>query len=141
MMNASVQTKRARRKAARASATAARDRTAPIVATVRDHATEAAALLKALANDQRLYVLCALLDGALSVGEINARVPLSQSALSQHLAVLRTAGLVATRRESQTIYYALTDGPALRIMEVLYEAFCTADAGARRSATGSARQC
>jgi len=96
----------------------------PAMAAVQEHATEAAAFLKALANDQRLLVLCCLLDGPLSVGEINARVPLSQSALSQHLGVLREAGLVETARQSQTIYYTLTRGPALQIMEVLYTAFC-----------------
>jgi ArsR family transcriptional regulator, virulence genes transcriptional regulator len=93
-------------------------------AAVQEHASDAAALLRALGNDQRLLVLCALLDGPLSVGEINARVELSQSALSQHLAVLRTAGIVTTRRESQTIHYSLVPGPALAIMEVLYAAFC-----------------
>jgi DNA-binding transcriptional ArsR family regulator len=91
---------------------------------MRDHATEAAAFLKALANDQRLLVLCALLEGPLSVGDINERVPLSQSALSQHLSVLRDAGLVTTNRQSQTIYYTLAPGPALQIMEVLYATFC-----------------
>lgn len=104
-----------------AAKTAARQ---PAVAAVQDHATEAAALLKALANEQRLLVLCALLGGQLSVGGINERVPLSQSALSQHLAVLRAAGLVTTRRQSQTIYYALAQGPAVAIMEALYTAFC-----------------
>jgi DNA-binding transcriptional ArsR family regulator len=102
---------------------------------VQEHVGEAAALLKALANDQRLLVLCSLLDGELSVGGLNERVTLSQSALSQHLAVLRTAGLVSTRRESQTIYYSLVPGPAMKIMEVLYEAFCAPkaeDPGGRR---------
>ena len=103
---------------------AMRERMSPRMAAVQDHAPEAAAFLKALANDQRLLVLCSLFDGSLSVGEINERVPLSQSALSQHLAVLRSAGLVTTRRESQTIRYALAQGPALKIMEVLYNAFC-----------------
>lgn len=117
-------------------------RARPEMAEVREHATEAAAFLKALANDQRLLVLCALLDGALSVGEINERVPLSQSALSQHLGVLRDAGLVVTKRQSQTIYYEMAQGPALRIMEVLYSSFCR-PAGARRRTrsrrAGSAR--
>lgn len=94
------------------------------MAAIQEHAHEAAAFLKALANDQRLLVLCSLLEGSLSVGEINERVPLSQSALSQHLGVLREAGLVTTARQSQTIYYALARGPALQIMEVLYSAFC-----------------
>jgi len=101
-----------------------RGRTMQGMAEVREHATEAAAFLKALASDQRLLVLCALLEGTLSVGDINARVPLSQSALSQHLSVLRDAGLVTTARRSQTIYYSLAPGPALQIMEVLYATFC-----------------
>jgi DNA-binding transcriptional ArsR family regulator len=94
------------------------------MSAIQEHAGEAAALLKALANDQRLLVLCCLLDGPLSVGEINERVPLSQSALSQHLGVLREAGLVTTTRKSQTVNYTLAQGPALKIMEVLYSAFC-----------------
>jgi DNA-binding transcriptional ArsR family regulator len=100
---------------------------------MRDHATEAAAFLKALANDQRLLVLCALLEGPLSVGDINERVPLSQSALSQHLSVLRDAGLVTTTRQSQTIYYTLAPGPALQIMEVLYATFCAPSGPATRA--------
>jgi DNA-binding transcriptional ArsR family regulator len=94
------------------------------VAEIQAHVGDAAGLLKALANEQRLLVLCSLLEGALAVGEINRRVPLSQSAVSQHLGVLRAAGVVTTRRESQTIFYSLTPGPAVRIMEALYDAFC-----------------
>jgi DNA-binding transcriptional ArsR family regulator len=88
----------------------AKDRSLPAMAAIEEHATEAAAFLKALANDQRLLILCCLLEGPLSVGEINERVPLSQSALSQHLGVLRDADLVTTTRQSQTIYYAITKG-------------------------------
>jgi DNA-binding transcriptional ArsR family regulator len=110
--------------AARAVGTVADRRELRAMAELQEHATEAAALLKALASDQRLLVLCCLLDGALSVGEINQRVALSQSALSQHLGVLRDASLVTTSRQSQTIYYTLAQGPALQIMEVLYAAFC-----------------
>ena len=69
-----------------------------VMSAMQEHAGEAAALLKALANDQRLLVLCRLLESPLSVGEINECVPLSQSALSQHLGVLRDAGLVTTSR-------------------------------------------
>ena len=98
-------------------------------AQMQDHAHEAADFLKALANEHRLLVLCNLLDGPLSVQHINARVPLSQSALSQHLAVLRDCALVTTRRESQTIYYAIADGPAVQILSVLYAAFCAPGAG------------
>jgi ArsR family transcriptional regulator, virulence genes transcriptional regulator len=90
------------------------------------HAHDAARLLKALANDKRLMILCLLVDGELSVGEINARVDLSQSALSQHLALLRADGLVRTRREAQTIHYAIEDGPAKRIIETLHGIYCSA---------------
>jgi DNA-binding transcriptional ArsR family regulator len=114
----------------------AKDRSLPAMAAIEEHATEAAAFLKALANDQRLLILCCLLEGPLSVGEINERVPLSQSALSQHLGVLRDADLVTTTRQSQTIYYAITKGPALKIMEVLYTAFCGPAAAKRQEKKG-----
>ncbi len=115
----------------------------PRMAEVREHATEAAGFLKALANEQRLLVLCTLLGGAQSVGEINERVPISQSALSQHLSVLRDAGLVTTARQAQTVHYALAPGPALKIMEVLYATFCdSAGSGARakKAACAAAKQ-
>jgi DNA-binding transcriptional ArsR family regulator len=88
------------------------------------HAKRAAGLLKALANEQRLMILCHLLDGPLAVGELNAQVGLSQSALSQHLAVLREAGVVATEREAQTIYYSLPKGAVTKIIGVLYREYC-----------------
>ena len=90
------------------------------------HAGDAAQLLKALGNEQRLLVLCNLLAGPLSVGELNERVDLSQSALSQHLALLREAGLVDTRREAQTIYYSLPPGPVTRVKAVLQDIYCNA---------------
>ena len=91
---------------------------------VQAHAADAAQLLKALGNEQRLLILCHLLDGELSVGELNQRVDLSQSALSQHLALLRELGLVATRREAQNIFYSLPDGPVVRVMALLQEIYC-----------------
>lgn len=91
---------------------------------MRGHAGDAARLLKALANDKRLMVLCLLVEGERSVGELNAELDLSQSALSQHLAVLRADGLVDTRREAQTIYYSLAKGPAQRIIETLHDIYC-----------------
>jgi len=94
------------------------------VTTMRAHAGDAAQLLKALANENRLQVLCLLAGGEYSVGEINALLDLSQSALSQHLAVLREEGLVQTRREAQTIYYALAPGPALSVMQTLHGIYC-----------------
>ncbi|ATJ82761.1 ArsR/SmtB family transcription factor [Halomonas beimenensis] len=80
---------------------------------------QASALLKAMANDNRLRILC-LLDGTeLSVTELNQRLALSQSALSQHLAILRREELVSTRRASQTIYYSLNGDRARTILEAL----------------------
>ncbi len=93
------------------------------------HAADAGRLLKALANDKRLMLLCLMVGGEQSVGELNARVALSQSALSQHLAVLREDGLVSTRRDAQTIYYALASGPARQIIETLHGIYCSAGPG------------
>lgn len=94
-----------------------------------DHAGDAARFLRAIANDSRLMVLCRLVEGEQSVGQLQARVPLSQSALSQHLAVLRREGLVATRRESQNVYYRLADARVQRLIPVLYGIFCDAGNG------------
>lgn len=88
------------------------------------HARAAAGLMKELSNEYRLMILCALANGELSVGQINNLMPLSQSAVSQHLARLRGAGLVATRRESQTIYYRLDGDAAIRVIEVLQSIYC-----------------
>ena len=93
------------------------------------HAGEAAALLKALAHPARLLVLCQLVEGERSVGELQPITGLSMSALSQHLAVLREMALVETRRESQTIVYSLAAGPAASVLDVLYGAYC----GGRRA--------
>ncbi len=91
------------------------------------HAEQAAALLKSLAHPARLRVLCHLVNGEASVSQLQALGALSMSALSQHLAVMRDAGLVSTRREAQTIYYALTDSPALGVLHALYDAYCAKD--------------
>lgn len=91
---------------------------------IKPHAADAAALLKALANEQRLMILCNLVDGPLSVSELNERVDLSQSALSQHLAVLREAQIVATARESQVVRYSLPEGVVTRIINLLHREFC-----------------
>lgn len=80
---------------------------------------EASDLLKAMANDNRLRILCLLDDTELSVTELNQRLSLSQSALSQHLAILRRENLVSTRRESQTIYYSLHGERARTLIEAL----------------------
>ena len=96
----------------------------PAAADMREHASDAAGLMKALGNESRLMILCVLAEGERSVGELNAIIPLSQSALSQQLARLRQQGLVDTRRESQTIYYSLAPGPADRVIHLLHDIYC-----------------
>jgi ArsR family transcriptional regulator len=87
-------------------------------------AAEAAKLLRALSNERRLMILCQLGGGELAVGQIQTLVGLSQSALSQHLAVLREQGVVSTRREGQTIFYRIADPAAVKVVETLAEIFC-----------------
>ena len=112
----------ARRKPARRKSTIDPD-------AMRRHAGEAARLLKLLGNEKRLQLLCLLVEGERSVGELNARLDLSQSALSQHLALLREDGLVHARREAQAIYYSLAPGPAHRVLDTLHAVYCTDRAG------------
>lgn len=89
------------------------------------NSAKAAKLLKSISNEQRLLILCILHEQELSVGDLNNMLEhLSQSALSQHLAVLRKEGLVATRRDSQTIYYTLASTEVARIIHLLHELFC-----------------
>ena len=94
------------------------------LAMFEESAGRAATLLRLLGNEKRLMLLCQLADGELSVRDIQSRVGLSQSALSQHLALLRAEGIVGTRRESQTIYYRIVDYAAMRVIETLAELFC-----------------
>ncbi|BED90545.1 MULTISPECIES: ArsR/SmtB family transcription factor [unclassified Pseudoalteromonas] len=88
------------------------------------NAQQAEQFLKLMANKNRLMILCSLVQGEQSVGELNQSVPLAQSALSQHLASLRKAQLVATRRDGHTIYYSLIDPKVESIITLLYEWFC-----------------
>jgi DNA-binding transcriptional ArsR family regulator len=88
------------------------------------YASDAAGLMKALGNESRLMILCALAAGECSVSKLNEIVPLSQSALSQQLAKLRQQGLVQTRRESQTIFYSLVPGPTDRVIHLLHDIYC-----------------
>lgn len=88
-------------------------------------ASEAAALLKALSNENRLLILCHLIaEKEVTVGDLVARVGLSQSALSQHLAKLRAEGLVTFRREAQTLFYRVSDERAAAVLSVLQQIFC-----------------
>lgn len=92
------------------------------------NAGAAAKLLRALANERRLMILCQLTEGERSVGQLLPLVGLSQSALSQHLAVLREEEIVATRRESQVVWYRIADPAALRVVSTLAEIFCPSEA-------------
>ena len=102
---------------------------------IRANAGRAAELLKSMSNPARLMVLCQLTEGEKSVGELEAMVPLSQSALSQHLALLRQRNLVTTRRSGQMIYYSLAGVEASAILSTLYDLFC-AKASATAAASG-----
>lgn len=93
---------------------------------MEEHATQAVDLLKSMANQSRLMILCLLANGELTVSEINKSVTISQSALSQHLAALRKADLVATRKVAQTIYYRLNGDATVRIIGVLQSIYCPA---------------
>lgn len=89
-----------------------------------ENAEKASNLLKMMSHPSRLMVLCYLMDGERPVSALNEAIPLSQSALSQHLAGLRQAGLVETRRESQAIHYNLKSKAVTGILEALYLIYC-----------------
>lgn len=91
-------------------------------------ADDAARLMKALSNRNRLMILCRLTDGERQVGDLAAEVGLSQSALSQHLALLRQDGLVAARREGVAMHYAIADPAVGRVIALLAELYCPPEA-------------
>lgn len=95
------------------------------VAALERKANEAAQLLKLLANENRLLILCRLVQTReMSVGDLVAAVGISQSALSQHLAKMRAEGLLATRREAQTVHYRIADPGATRMLTLLKDIYC-----------------
>lgn len=83
----------------------------------------AARLMKLLASEQRLLLLCRLIEGEASVGELAEHAKLAHSATSQHLGKMRAEGLVATRREAQTIYYRLANPAAVRVLDTLCDIY------------------
>lgn len=94
---------------------------------LEDQSAKASALLKALANEKRLLIVCILSRGEKSVGDLEQMIGLSQSALSQHLARLRRDHIVSTRREAQTIYYSIKDQSVHEVLKCLcsiYSALC-----------------
>lgn len=92
---------------------------------MQDGAAKAAAMLRAIGNENRLLVLCLLIEkGEMSVGALLEHIPLSQSALSQHLAKMREEGLISYRRESQTLYYRIENQDVEKIVATLKGIFC-----------------
>ncbi len=91
---------------------------------MREQSENASKLLKALANPQRLRILCLLVEQEMPVGQLNERMDLSQSALSQHLAILREKGLVTTRKQAQTVFYRVKQGPVTAIIQTLHDQYC-----------------
>ncbi|RUO40627.1 ArsR family transcriptional regulator [Aliidiomarina taiwanensis] len=91
---------------------------------MQKNASAAEELLKSLGNSHRLMVLCHLVSGEKSVGELEQQLELSQSSLSQHLARLRSQGIVTFRKEGTSVIYRIADEKALRILESLYDVFC-----------------
>jgi DNA-binding transcriptional ArsR family regulator len=91
---------------------------------MKENAPRAAKLLKSLANEDRLKILCQLALGEQCAGDLWQHSSLSQSAFSQHLARLRKEALVEVRKEAQTVYYKLKEGPALQLMQTLHQIYC-----------------
>ncbi len=98
------------------------------IAELQENAFQASALLKTMANEWRLMILCHLSEGERSVGDLEKALGLNQSALSQHLAVLRRQNIVKTRRQAQSIYYSIASDKATKIMTTLYNLYCAAPA-------------
>lgn len=85
---------------------------------------QASSLLRAMASPRRLMVLCSLVEGDCTAGDLAARVGLSASALSPHLAQMRALGLIAVRRDGATLRYSLSSREVEAVMQTLYELYC-----------------
>lgn len=92
---------------------------------IEKNSAQASDLLKLLSNQHRLLILCHLVQGELCVSELEARLNISQSSLSQHLARLRSQGIVEFRKQSTTVYYRLSDPKAEKVLRTLYELYCS----------------
>ena len=99
--------------------------------TMRAAAERASELLRALGNRHRLMIVCQLIDGERSVGELATFLGLRDSTVSQHLALLRKDGLVSARRDAQTIWYSISSSPAREVVETLYRVYCAPRAACR----------
>lgn len=94
------------------------------IISLESKAEDVAATLTALANPKRLIVMCSLLEGEKSVGELASIVQLAPAALSQHLAKMRALKLVSTRRDGQVIFYSLASAEVKAVLETLYQVYC-----------------
>lgn len=101
------------------------------MAELQSNARRAAGLLKAMSNPSRLVILCYLAEGERSVGQLADEVGLSQSGISQHLAVLRRESVVVTRRDKQTVFYSLASPDIVTLMHTLHQVFCKPARAAR----------
>lgn len=97
------------------------------ISSLAAKAEEVAATLAAMANPKRLLVMCTLLNGERSVGDLAEIVDLTPAALSQHLGKMRALRLVSTRRDGQTIYYSLASKEVQAVLETLYKVYCAPD--------------
>lgn len=97
------------------------------IQVMHERAEDAVAMLKAIANQNRLLLLCQMVEGERSVNELAEVLDLPQSVVSQHLSLLRREGLVKGRREAQSIYYGIEDERVHRVMGTLFEVFCGDD--------------
>jgi len=94
------------------------------LAELHDMASNACELLKAMSNKWRLMILCQLSEGEKTVGELQGLLGLAQSAVSQHLAILRREKIVQSRKHAQSISYSLAGDDAIKVMATLHEVFC-----------------
>lgn len=105
------------------------------VDVMKEHAEKASTLLGAMANPKRLMILCQLVDGERSVGELTELLGARQSTISQHLALLRKDGFVESRRDGQTQFYSLSGDEARRVLTSLYSIYCETAHGSRKETT------
>ena len=96
-----------------------------LINNMGERAEHVAGILKSVANPERLMILCILSQEKMTVGELESKVNLSQSALSQHLAKLRNAEMVSTERQGKFIYYEIADPKIMRLFETLHELYCS----------------
>ncbi len=104
------------------------------ITAMREAADAACTLLKTLGNRERLLLLCQLIDGEKSVSELEELLDIHQPTLSQQLGVLRSEGIVETRRDGKRIYYSLASSEAVALLNTIYGIFCPATTQSRRKA-------